>query len=147
MTDVLMHQTPDGGEIDITDGVVALSPGLESMAYLCLFGGNEDDDGSDGNPLQWWGNFDETDAARVQRSETQHLLKSIPATSGNLQRIQKAAERDLQVFIDENIATSVDVSVNITALNTVSIVIDISAIDGQRSALEFVEAWNVSITR
>ena len=43
--DVLLFQTVDDGEINIENGVVEMSGGLETAAYLSLYGGNEDDDG------------------------------------------------------------------------------------------------------
>ena len=47
--DVLLYHTPDGGEIEMVNGLVTMSGGLETMAYLCLFGGNEEDDGRPGH--------------------------------------------------------------------------------------------------
>ena len=113
------------------------------MAYLSLFGGNEDDDGSDNNSANWWGNVDENIPARQYHSETQHLLQSIPATSGNLRRIEDTAERDLSFFISESIASSVTVAVSIPALNRIRIVVDIEA-RGEESQFTFTENWKAS---
>ena len=135
--DVLLFQTVDDGNINVENGITEMSSGLETAAYLSMFGGNEDDDGSDGNKDNWWGNIDEVDPVNQYRSETQNLLQSIPATSGNLLRIQSAVERDLAWFIEVGVAVSVAAIVTIPALNRVRITINI---DGD-TTLVFVENW------
>lgn len=141
--DVKLFQTDEGGDLTVVNGVVEMAPGLETMAYLCLFGGNEGDDGRDKNPANWWGNLDEDDPARRYRSETQNLLRSLPATSGNLKRVRDAALRDLNVFKTEGIASSVEVSVTVPGLNRISIIIDIEA-RGEESRFEFAENWKAT---
>ena len=141
--DVLLCQTNDDGEINVVDGIVEMSGGLETAAYLSLFGGNEDDDGRDNSSATWWGNLDEVDPSRRYRSETQHLLQAIPATTGNLRRIEDAASRDLAWFLENNIASSVEVNATIPGLNTVKLTVDIEAV-GEESSFEFVENWKAA---
>lgn len=142
--DVLLFQTDDDGEITITDGLVEMSGGLDTAAYLSLFGGNESDTGLDNDKLVWWANYNETNTDRQYRSETQHLLQSLPATTGNLRKIEDAVNRDLAWFITEKIASSIIVAVTIPGLNKIKIVIDIDAI-GEESHFEFVENWKVEL--
>lgn len=134
--DVLLYQTNDDGNIDVVDGLIRMTGGLDTSCYLSLFGGNEQDDGIDQNPVQWWGNFSETDAAKKQRSETQHLLRSIPATTNNLQRIRQAVERDLAWLSAEGVARELVVTVTMPAVNKVGINIDVDGF-----GVEFVENW------
>lgn len=134
--DVLLYQTVDDGNITVTNGLVEMSGGLETAAYLSLFGGDED--GSN-----WWGNIDELDIAGQYHSETQELLRSIPSTSGNLIRIKDAVERDIAWFIDKKIASSISVVISIPALNRVKIIVTITA-QGDESEFEFVENWKIS---
>ena len=141
--DPLLFQTDDDGEITVTDGVVEMSGGLETAAYLSLFGGNEDDDGLSDNGHTYWGNVDELDPAFQYRSETQNLLQGIPATTGNLRRVEDAAKRDLKWFVDKKIASSIVVVATIPALNRIKITVDIEA-QGEESSFEFVENWKVS---
>lgn len=141
--DVILYQTPDGGEINIDRGLVEMSGGLETAAYLSLFGGNEDDDGRELNPFNWWGNIAETQTDRQYRSETQNLVEALPATSNNLNRIQDAATRDLEWFIESRIASSVTVVATIPAVNTVKVVVTIEA-NGLESRFEFVENWKAT---
>jgi phage gp46-like protein len=138
--DVNLSQTADGGEILVEDGIVAMTGGLGTAAYLSLFGGNEDDDGRSDNSLTWWGNLDENDPAGQYRSEAQHLLQALPLTTGNLRRIEDAALRDLAWLTGQNIASSVSVSATIPGLNRVKLTVDIEA-RGEESRFEFVENW------
>ena len=138
--DVSLNQTPDGGEITVEGGVVRMSGGLETAAYLSLFGGNFQDDGRDGNSDNWWGNLSETNAVRQYRSETQNLLKSLPLTSSNLRLIEDAVTRDLSWFLAQDIASSIRVGVSIPALNTVQIDVSVEAV-GEEKAFQFVENW------
>lgn len=141
--DVLLFQIDDDGEIIVENGLVEMSGGLETMAYLALFGGNEDDDGRADNSSNWWGNIGEIDPAKQYRSETQNLLQSLPATTGNLRRIEDAAGRDLAVFIEKKIASSVIVIASIPGINRVKIAIKINA-NGVETSFNFVENWKVS---
>lgn len=141
--DVKLFQTTDEGEITVEGGVVEMSGGLETSAYLSLFGGNEDDDGLQESSATYWGNLDETEPSREYRSETQHLLQALPATPNNLKRIKAAAERDLDWFLSESVASSVVVAVSMPGVNKIKLVIDIEA-RGEESRFEFVENWKAT---
>lgn len=138
MTDVRLYQTDDGGEIDIVNGQILLSKdGLETAAYLSLWGGNEDDGGGTADERrQWWANFQEPDPSRRYRSETQSLLRSIPLIPANLRRLEEAAGRDLAWFTDSKLATAVAVRATMPALNTVHFDVKIE-IDGRVFPFEF----------
>lgn len=138
--DVSLFQTDDEGEITVEGGIVTMGGGLETSAYLSLFGGNEDDDGSQDNSANWWANLDEVDPAKEYHSETQNLLQALPATTGNLRRIEDAANRDLAWFITNKVASSVNVVASIPGLNKIKLTIDIEA-TGEESSFEFVENW------
>jgi len=127
--DVLLYQTNDDGEVNITNGIVKMSGGLETAAYLSLFGGNED-------AKTWWGNLSETEDASKYISETQHLLQALPITSGNLLRVEDAAKRDLAWFKEEGVATEISVSASILGLNMIQLEIKID-----QESFKFVENW------
>jgi phage gp46-like protein len=141
--DVLLQQTNDNGDITVVNGVTTMTGSFETTAYLCLFGGNEDDAGGADKSETWWGNLDEIDPDLRYVSETQYLLKSLPAISSNLLKLQAAAERDLAVFTSKSIASSVTVAVSIPALNRVAIAVDIEAV-GEKSSFKFTENWEAS---
>lgn len=140
--DVLLYQTADGGEIDAENGQLTLTGGLPTAVYLSLFGGNEEDNGLEGNPREWWGNLSETDPARRYRCETGHLLQAIPAVPANLRRIEDAAGRDLAWLTGAGVASEVSVSASIPGLNRVGLAVTVRA-EGQESRFNFVEAWKV----
>src|SRR5690606_12757077 len=137
MADVHLFHTADGGEISVVNGVFQMREGWESAAYLSLFGGNERDSGVAGDdPLQWWANVVETREERRYRSETQNLLRSIPAVPGNLRRIEDAAGRDLAWFVELGHATQVSARATIPALNRVNIQVAIE-INGEVLTADF----------
>lgn len=138
--DVLLFQTNDDGDVNIVNGVIDMTGGFETAAYMSLFGGNEDDDNRKDSSKAWWGNFNQVDPARREVSETQNLLRALPISSANLQRIEEAVNRDLQWFLDNNIASSIDVTVTLPALNTIGIEITIQA-NGEESTFKFTENW------
>lgn len=122
MTDVLLFQTDDNGDISIVGGVIETTDDFRTAGYLSLMGGNEDDDGSDNNPLTWWANLDETDPVNRYVSETQNLLRSLPATTGNLQQLEDAARRDLNWMLTTGAVNELDVVATMPGLNRVRIV-------------------------
>lgn len=140
--DVKLFQTDNDGDIEVVDGLVVMSSGLETAAYLSLFGGNEDDDGRPDNPKQWWGNLG-AEPDEVQRSETQYLLEQLPATTGNLKRLQDAALRDLAWFKTVGAASSVSVTTTIPGLNRIKFVIEIKAF-GDESTFIFSQNWKAT---
>lgn len=120
MTDVLLRHEPDGGNIEIVNGQVTLSNGLETATYLSLFGGNERDDGTDATEsLEWWGNKAEVTEARKLRSRTQHLLLTLPLVPANLLRFEDAAGADLAWFGATGVARFVGVAVTMPGVNRV----------------------------
>jgi phage gp46-like protein len=137
MTDVLLRQTNDGGDITPQGGQLLMSEGLETAAYLSLFGGNEDDPAEGDTTLQWWGNLLDSEPERAYRSETQFLLKSLPAIPVNLRRIEQAASRDLAWMLDTGVAQSITVEATIPAVSRVRVAPVIITASGQRIELFF----------
>jgi phage gp46-like protein len=130
MSDVLIKQTNNEGDIECVGGVVTLTGGFESAVYLSLFGG----------PSQWWGNLLETDPARQYDGETEKTLKGAPATPANLRKVEQAAQRDLSWLIATKAANTVSVSASMPGVNKINFLILISAV-GLESRFEFTENW------
>ncbi|MCH9837702.1 phage GP46 family protein [bacterium] len=135
--DVLLEQTNDNGEITVEGGVVSMAGGLQTAAYLSLFGGNEQDDGRPDNALQWWGNLSETQAENQYRSRLQYLLRSIPSIPANLRRLEDAADADLAWMVETGAARTVSVAASMPALNRVRLVVTVNG--GQD--LTYIENW------
>ena len=142
--DPWLFNSLDGGEILIENGVVQMSTGLGTAAYLSLFGGNYDDDGRKQNNLNWWGNLDEENPENWYRSETQYLLDSLVPIPANLNKLATAAERDLAWMLSSRVASSVSCETSMPAHRQVKFVIAIDA-EGEPQLFDFVENWKGSV--
>ena len=131
--DVLFFQTADGGEVRAVNGQLELSEGLDTAAYLSLFGGNSDDSGLTADDAkQWWSNFDETDPAKRYRSETQFLLRTLPLIPANLIRLEDAAAKDLSWML-QSTTDSIAVRASMPGINRVQLDV-VLVIDGKKTA-------------
>jgi phage gp46-like protein len=142
-TDVRLFHAQDGGEIELIGGEPVMVAGLETAAYLSLFGGNESDSGLPGDDLkQWWGNFGEAEPARRYRSETQHLLATLPPTTGNLRRLEFAVCNDLAWLIARKRVASVDVRASMPARNRVQLAVWCALVPGEQTiTFAHDQAW------
>lgn len=131
MTDVNLYEDLGQGEIDVVNGDCVLSlDGLETAVFLSLYGGNDDDSGIQGDDsIQWWGNAEEPDATRIYRSETQFLLKALPAVPANLRRVEDAAARDLAWMTDTGLADAVIPQATIPAVNKIQLTVSVEIDD------------------
>lgn len=140
MTDVLVEQTNDGGEIEIIGGLLTMTGGFQTAFYYALFGGNQEDDGTENATFNWWGNLVETDPDLHYRSKTQYLLKTLVPISGNLILIESAAKKDLDVFIRIGSVETIEVSVALVDVRKVEITINVVA-NGENIEIKFIENW------
>lgn len=146
VSDVLLFHTFDGGEISIIGGEPKMSDGLYTSTYLSLFGGNDDDGRLDATDhLQWWGNLGEPEAAKNYRSETQYLLRALPAIPANVRRVEDAAAHDLEWMLEE-IASKVEVSASMPAFNALLLQVAIEIDTGTKYQFQFTSGWGV-VTR
>jgi hypothetical protein len=110
--DVWIFDDTDGGNIEVTNGFVTMTKFVESAVYLCWFGGNFRDDGSQSTEkLQWWGNEDEP-VFRQYRGRLQSVIMGSPLTSAQLVKIENAAVYDLKNGLPNNLVSEVSVSVS-----------------------------------
>jgi len=141
MSDILLFQTANGGNITIENNQdVKTTGGFETDFFMSLFGGNADDNGSLNNPKNWWGNLLEDDPAYQFRSRTQNLLVSLPLVSGNLRKIEDAVKNDLKTYIDSGAITDLTVTVSIVGVRKAKIAINAFA-DGNAINLTFLSNW------
>jgi phage gp46-like protein len=140
--DVLLTTTTDGGEMTIEDGIVEMTGGFETAAFLSLFGGNPEDDGSPENRQAWWGNLLDTDNPfRKMTSRTQNILRGFPATPGNLNRVVDAAKLDLDWFKQTGIADDILITATIPAYQRINLDIQIIKNKTEIAGLEFEQNW------
>lgn len=119
MTDVLLFQTTNDGDINATEQGVELAVGLETAVYLSMFGGNED-------PVQWWGDLSETDPVNQYPARTAKAINAAVVTPSRILPIKDAALADLAWVTSGGYAQELDVSVGMPRVNTVSISININ---------------------
>ena len=141
MTDVLVEQTPDGGEMEIIGGLVTMTGGFQTAFYYALWGGNKDDDGTENSKFNWWGNLTETDPDLHYRSKTQNILNTLIPISGNLVRLETAIKKDLDVFIRIGAVETVEVFASLVDVRRVEIKINVVA-NGDNIEIKFIENWN-----
>ena len=141
--DVLLTSTDDGGEIIETDGIIEATAGFETAAFISLFGGNKNDDGTESTkPQAWWGNLTDPDnPERWMTSRTQNILTGFPATPGNLNKIIEAANLDLAWFKSEKIADTIEISASIPARNKLQLDIIILKDQKKLTELRYEENW------
>lgn len=132
MTDVQIFQSQDGGDIKLDGGRIVTDDGIVSALYLSMFGGEMDDDGSSATESkQWWGNLIEGEPTRRYRSKTQSVLRSMPATTGNLRKVEDAVASDLAWVVETGLGTYAAGRARIPKVNTVQIDV-FTEINGER---------------
>jgi phage gp46-like protein len=143
--DVYLFHGPDGGDITFTNGEPVLADGLETAAYLSLFGGNAEDTGLPGGlSQQWWGNCEEPVPERWLRSETQYLLATLIPNTGNLGRIESAANNDLAWLVSSGIASAVSAVASMPARNRIGLAITVLLTSAETYRFDFSRPWGQS---
>jgi|SRR4030065_207028 len=119
--DVLLTHTVDGSEINVENGIIEMTTGFETYVYLCLFGGNSEDNGTASTKkIEWWGNKLETNnPERKLTSRFQNILFGLPATPANLIKLKQAAEQDLSGLTADKIADTIQIDLRIVAKNRI----------------------------
>jgi hypothetical protein len=122
MTDIIIYESGNGGEISIKAGDIETTDGLLNMPYLSHFGGNVETS-TTGNEIEgierldWWGNqFLETESQ--MNSELERSLLNNALNSNGRANIEKDATKDIQIL---NKLGNVSSSVEITGQNKVKI--------------------------
>lgn len=138
--DVLLYDTLDGAEIEIKNGLIMADEGFRTAVYLSLFGGNKDDTGEVINNKTWWGNcLDDVPENEKLVSRFIAFIRREPMTIKNMVLAESKARQDLQWFLDDGIADSVDVEINSTEKNRINMSVKIG------KAGEILEAGNYSM--
>lgn len=140
--DVKLIDTLDDGDLEIVDNFIQMAGGIETAAYLSLFGGNKGDNGTNATKNKgWWGNQLETIPERKLISRTQNIMFTTEATPGNLLKIIKAAKQDLAWFKNIGFADTIDVTGNIPGPKKLNLYIEIKKDGKTLGDFEFLENW------
>jgi phage gp46-like protein len=144
--DLLLEDTPDGGDIRIENNLFVSDRSFNTAVYLSLFGGNKDDNGKVKNNKTWWGNTLEGTAENEKLvSRFQAIIFGLPMTTKNIQEAESAARIDLKWIIDEGIAEKIIVSGRALSRTKFALYVDIQA--GGNSIYEhtFALFWKAGI--
>jgi phage gp46-like protein len=107
--DVLLVETPDGGDFVMEDGLIMADTNYSTAMYLSLFGGNKDDSGVVKTNKTWWGNtLRDTKKNEKLISRFQYVIRSMPLTVKNIKRAEDAAVLDLAWMVEEELVDKVE---------------------------------------
>jgi phage gp46-like protein len=125
--DILLIETPDGGDCVISDGLLNADGSFSTAVYISLFGGNKDDTGKVKNKNTWWGNtLRGTAASEKIVSRFQALTRAVPLTVKNIKDAEAAALLDLQWIKDEGIGDEIKATGTTEGKNRFRLAISIS---------------------
>lgn len=126
--DILIYESGDGGDFELTSNSISLTSAVWNSVYLAMFGGNTehthtDEEEAAGFNEDYWQNdlFFSEDVNKII-SETEHTLTHTVMNSQGLNDLAEAVNEDLS-FLSE-IATF-DIEVEQIAIDKVSILITI----------------------
>ena len=126
--DLVLHDTPDGGDIRIEKGLIASDQTFGTAVYLSLFGGNKEDNGRVKNRKTWWGNMLRgVNENRRLVSRFQAIIFGLPMTTRNILDAEEAARLDLAWIITEKIADEILANGRAVSRNRFSLTIQINA--------------------
>lgn len=138
--DVYVYDTDDGAEINIVNGLIMPDMGFRTAVYISLFGGNKEDNGEVVTNETWWGNkFENLSENEKYVSRFQAFINSVPMTSKNISLAEEKIKQDLQWFIDDQIAESVDVDIKVIDKKRIDVKIVIT------KAGEIIESGNYGV--
>lgn len=116
--DVFLFETKDGGEVVVEDGFIKPCKDFSTAVYLSLFGGNKTDDGRVKNNRTWWGNvLEDLNESEKMISRFQSIILGMPLSVKNMREAERAAQLDLNWFIEKKIADEIKASGRIKEFN------------------------------
>ncbi|MDR2097695.1 MAG: hypothetical protein LBP37_04165 [Spirochaetaceae bacterium] len=144
--DLLLMETPDGGEVSIENDLFVCDRSFDTAVYLSLFGGNKDDTGKVKNNKTWWGNTLPGIAENEKLiSRFQAIISGLPMTTKNIQEAEGAAALDLKWIMDEGIAEKVTVSGRAITRDKFTLYIDVRAAGKSIYENTFALFWKAGI--
>lgn len=100
MTDILIYESGNGGEISIKNGDIETTDSLVNQFYLAHFGGNieaittgEEVEGEERN--DWWGNFF-LDKKNQMNSLLEKTLNEVPLNSSGRTILERNSIKDIE---------------------------------------------------
>ena len=140
--DVLLIETPDGGDVVIEGGLIKPCKDFSTAVYLSLFGGNKGDEGKVKNSRTWWGNVLE-DLSEDEKivSRFQAVVLGMPLSVKNMREAERAASLDLNWFVEKKIADEIKTSGRIKERNNFLLSVEIKKEGKILYGEEFALLW------
>jgi len=144
--DLLLADTPDGGNISIENDLFVCDRAFRTAVYLSLFGGNKEDSGKVKNKKTWWGNsIPGVNENEKLVSRFQAGIAGMPMTTKNIQEAENCARLDLRWIIDEGIGNEIEISGSAATRNKFALAVNIRA-NGESVFKEtFTTLWEVGV--
>jgi len=96
MTDVLIYESGNGGELQLLADDLATIDGLTNQVYIALFGGGDS---------VWFGN--DTDGINLNQNATfEKTLQEVALNTNGLRTLENAAKADLSFFENATVEAS-----------------------------------------
>ena len=126
--DLLLYDTPDGGDIRVTEGLIVSDRTFSTAVYISLFGGNKKDNGRVKNRKTWWGNtLHGVNENQHLVSRFQSIIFGLPMTTKNILDAEEAARLDLGWVIAEKAADEILTDGRAVSNNRFSLKVQINA--------------------
>lgn len=144
--DVLLIETPDGGDVVIEEGLIKPCKDFSSAVYLSLFGGNKDDAGTVKNRHTWWANtLKETQESEKMISRFQAVITGLPLSIKNIRKAETAAALDLEWLKSEGAADEIIAAGKTKGRNSFVLRIEIKNKGQKLYEKEFALLWERGI--
>ena len=144
--DVLLVETPDGGDIVVKDGGVLPCKDFSSAVYISLFGGNKADDGKVKNNRTWWGNV----LAGVREDEKvvsrfQAVVTGMPFSIKNIRAAENAARLDLEWLKNTGTADEIIVDGRVKGKNNFALYVCVNSGGKTLYEKDFALCWEAGL--
>ena len=144
--DVLLIETPDGGDIVLESGLVKPCKDVSTAVYLSLFGGNKEDAGTVKNRCTWWANtLKETPESEKMISRFQAVIAGLPLSVKNIRKAETAAALDLEWLKLEGVADEIIADGKTKGKNTFMLKVEVKSKGQQLYQKEFALLWGHGI--
>ena len=144
--DVLLIETPDGGDVVIEDGLIKPCKDFSTAVYLSLFGGNKDDAGTVKNRHTWWANtLKETPETEKVVSRFQAVITGLPLSVKNIRKAEIAAALDFERLTNEGVADGIIADGKTKGKNTFVLGVEVKSKGQQLYQKEFALLWGHGI--
>lgn len=144
--DVLLIETPDGGDIVLEGGLVKPCKDFSTAVYLSLFGGNKDDAGTVKNRHTWWANtLKETLETEKVVSRFQAVITGLPLSVKNIRKAETAAALDLEWLKSDGVADEIIAAGKTKGKNTFVLSVEVKSEGQPLYQKEFALLWRYGI--